>query len=71
MATRFRDFNPYSVGNPTYPGGSPNGGTKLDPMGYQERDLKTKARRNAILRRIKASQSGRYMSSDYLGANNG
>lgn len=60
------DFNKYGVGNIRYPGGSPNGGMKLDPMGYQERNLKLKSRNNAILRRLKAGLQRQYMSSDWL-----
>lgn len=63
---RFRDYNKYSVGNVRYPGGSPNGGMKLDPMGYKERDAEHKAKANASLRRLKAKFSGHTMSSDYL-----
>jgi hypothetical protein len=60
-------FNPYSAGNKIYGGGRsfPTMG-KVDPLGYKERDLATKARRNALLRRLQAMQSGRYMSADYL-----
>jgi len=61
------ESNPYAVGNRIY-GGSrsfPNIGSS-DPLGYKERDLKARARRNALLRRMKASQKGRYMSADYL-----
>ncbi len=64
---RFYDYNKYSVGNIRYPGRGPNSGMKLDPRGYEERDVKTKAKTNAILRRLKASQAGRFLSADYLG----
>lgn len=56
---------PYSVGNRIY-GGSrsfPNLGPS-DPTGYKERDLKYRARRNALLRRMQAKQEGNYMSPD-------
>lgn len=61
------DFNPYAVGNKIYGGGRsfPTSGP-VDPQGYRERDLQTKARRNALLRRMKAQQSGNYLSADYL-----
>jgi len=61
-------FNPYAAGNKIYGGGrsNPTSGP-VDKAGYRERDLKSKARRNALLRRMKATQTGRYMSSDYLG----
>lgn len=61
------ESNPYRVGNRIY-GGSrsfPNLGPS-DILGYRERDLKTKARRQALLRRMQASKGKRYMSSDYL-----
>lgn len=61
------DFNPYSVGNKIYGGGRsfPTSG-HVDPTGYKERDLQTKSRRAALLRRMRAQQSGDYMSADYL-----
>ncbi len=64
---RSYEFNKYSVGNVQYPGGSPNGGKRLDPLGYQQRDLAAKSRMNAILRRLKAKKAGNYMSSAYQG----
>lgn len=64
-------FNPYAAGSKIYNGGSsaPNIGP-VDKMGYRERDLKykTRQRNNAILRRLQARQSNRYMSSDNLSA---
>lgn len=60
-----KEHLPYSVGNRIY-GGSrsfPNLGPS-DPSGYRERDLKYKARRSALLRRLKAQQKGNYMSPD-------
>lgn len=61
------NFNPYSVGNKIYGGGRsfPTSGP-VDPTGYRERDLQTKARRDAILRRMKAQIAGNYMSADFL-----
>lgn len=66
-------FNSYAAGAKVYGGGrsSPHIGTMLNPAGYRERDLKSKSRRNAILRRMKAQQSGKYMSSDNLGYGRG
>lgn len=64
------ESNPYLVGNRIY-GGSrsfPNLGPS-DPLGYRERDLKDRARRFAMLRRMKAMQQGKYMSADYLRGN--
>lgn len=61
-----KQFLPYAVGNKIYgPGGrsSPTLGP-VDPMGYQERDLKYDARRAAMLRRLKAQQAGNYASPD-------
>lgn len=56
---------PYAAGNKVYGGGRPfptNG--PVDPMGYRTRDAKSKARRNAILRRLKARQGGKFASAD-------
>lgn len=59
-----KDFLPYTVGNRVYGGGRsfPTMGP-VDKLGYRERDLKHKARRQAMLNRLKAQQSGNYMSS--------
>lgn len=58
---------PYSVGNRVYGGGSPQPTLgPVDPSGYRERDLQTAARRDAILRRMKAQQSGKFASADAL-----
>lgn len=67
FSTQQRDINPYAVGNRIYGGGRsfPNIGPS-DPMGYAERDLKTKARRDAILRRMKAQKDGNFMSADAM-----
>lgn len=60
-----REHLPYLVGDRVYGGGRkfPNLGPS-DPLGYRERDLKHKARRDALLRRMKARQKGNYMSAD-------
>jgi len=52
--------------NKVYGGGRsfPNLGPS-DPLGYRERDLKARARRAAMLRRLKAQQRGAFMSADY------
>lgn len=62
------DFNSYSAGNKVYGAGRsfPTMGP-VDPLGYRERDLAIRARRNAILRRLKAGNSKNYMSSAWLG----
>lgn len=60
-------FNPYAVGNKIYGGGRPFPTSgPVDPLGYRERDLATRARRDAMLRRLKASMNQDYMSADYL-----
>lgn len=58
---------PYLVGNKVYGGGRsfPTMGP-VDKLGYRERDAKSKARRNAILRRMKARANAKYASSDNL-----
>ena len=65
-------FNKYAAGNKIYGSGrsNPTSGP-VDPMGYRVRDRKTAARRNALLRRMKAQQAGKYMSADYLRSKNG
>lgn len=59
-------FNPYTAGAKQYGlRGAPSIGP-VDPLGYRERDLATQARRNAILRRLKAQQQQNYLSADNL-----
>ena len=60
-------FNPYAVGNKIYGGGRsfPTSGP-VDKLGYRERDLVTKSRRSAILRRMKSNASKNYASADSL-----
>lgn len=62
------DFNSYAAGNKVYGAGRPfpNIGA-VDKLGYRERDLKTKAKRNAMLRRLKANASKNYKSAPWLG----
>lgn len=64
MEFQGKQFLPYSAGNKTYGGGrdAPNIGP-VDPMGHRTRDLKYQARRTALLARLKAQQSGDYMSA--------
>lgn len=58
---------PYSVGNRVYGGGMPMPTMgPVDPSGYRQRDLQASARRDAILRRMKAQQSGKFASPDVL-----
>lgn len=61
------NVSPYAVGNKVYGGGrsNPTSGP-VDKTGYRERDARTKARRDAILRRMKAKQSGKFASADSL-----
>jgi hypothetical protein len=64
---RGANFNKYSAGKKRY-GASGRSAPNIGPSeksGYRERDRKAKARRAAYLRRIKAGQQKRYMSSDY------
>lgn len=67
MATYSRQ-NAYAAGDKIYGSGrsNPTMGPVGDRLGYVERDAKAKARRNAILRRLKANQSGKYASADSL-----
>jgi hypothetical protein len=58
---------PYAVGNRIYGGGRPFPTMgPVDPMGYKERDLQASARRDAVLRKLKAVQSGKFASPDAL-----
>lgn len=61
-------YNAYGVGNKVYGGGrsAPNVGPVDDREGYMERDARGKMRRNALLRRMKVQQQGRFMNPDWL-----
>lgn len=65
MLYQGKQFLPYAAGDKIYGGGrdAPNIGP-VDPTGYNERDLKYQARRSAMLRRLKATQSGDFMNPD-------
>ena len=66
---RSAGFMPYAAGAKRYgPAGrsAPNIGPVDDKLGYKERDRKLKTLRNAMLKRTKAAQRGRFMSSDFL-----
>lgn len=65
---RGQSFNPFSAGNKVYGMGrnAPNVGPVANREGYDERDRMARAKRNAMLRRLKAGQRGRYMSSEWL-----
>ena len=60
-------YTPYAAGYKLYGGGrsNPTAGP-VDKAGYQERDLMNNARRDAVLRRMKAAQQGNYASPAYL-----
>lgn len=65
MLYQGKQYLPYAAGDKIYGGGrdAPNIGP-VDPTGYAERDLKYQARRAAMLRRLKAVDSGNYGSAD-------
>lgn len=60
-------YNPYAVGNKVYGGGRsfPTAGM-VDKQGYNERDAVSKARKDAILRRMKANDRGKFASADSM-----
>jgi hypothetical protein len=61
-------FSPYAAGRKVYGlegRANPTSGA-VDKAGYAVRDRAAQAKKNAILARLKAAQSGNYMSSDYL-----
>lgn len=76
MAKKFMDYlqggskqsvNTYATGKTTYGSGrsNPTSGP-VDKSGYRERDAQASGKRNAALRRLKARQRGKFMSSDNL-----
>jgi hypothetical protein len=66
MAVGGGGYRPYSAGSKVYGAGRsmPTIGP-VDPLGYRERDAKQKARRAAILARLKAGVSGDFASPNY------
>jgi hypothetical protein len=60
-------FNPYAAGAKTYNAvsSSPNMGP-VDKTGYAERDMKKKARKQALLQSMKKQAVGAYASPDVL-----
>lgn len=65
-------YNPYAAGPKMYgPAGTsdPNVGPvgSTGQQGYDERDRLARIRRNAYLARMRANQSGQYMSPQWLG----
>lgn len=65
MLFQGKQYLPYSAGNKIYGGGrdAPNLGP-VDPMGHRTRDLKYQARRDAMLRRLKAMKNQNFASPD-------
>lgn len=64
-------YNAYAAGNKIYSLGRSNPTMgPVDPTGYKERDAITRTRRNALLRRLQAGNSGNFMSSAWLGGPN-
>lgn len=63
-----RAFNPYSAGNKHYGAGRPmpNIGPVANPQGYNERDNKAKARKRAIMRRMKGASTGNPMNKKVM-----
>lgn len=62
------DFQAYAAGNKIYGGGRSNPTMgPVDKLGYRERDAAVRLKRNAMLRRMKASNSKNYMNPNYLG----
>jgi len=62
-------FNPYAAGQKRYGASArsaPNVGPTGSPEGYDMRERKNNAKRNAMLRRMKKTQSGHHMSPDAL-----
>lgn len=68
-APGMKAFNPYAAGNKRYGAGRPmpNIGPVAHPQGYNERDNKAQARKNAILRRMKGAGSGNPMNQSVTG----
>lgn len=62
-------FNPYAAGNKHYGAGRamPTIGPVASPQGYDERDNRAMARRNAIMRRMKGADTGNPMNSAVIG----
>lgn len=60
-------FNTYAAGRKIYGGGrsNPTSGP-VDKIGYRERDLKHRARRQAVLNRLRKQQRGKYLSPESL-----
>lgn len=61
-------YNPYAAGGKRYGSGRamPTLGPVSQPQGYDERDNRAQARKNAILRRMQGQQSGNPLSSGII-----
>jgi len=67
MATGGGGFNSYAVGNKVYGSGRSNPTMgPVDRLGYRERDRKEAARRNAMLKKLRAGFAKNYGSPAYL-----
>lgn len=65
--TREKQANPYAVGDKVYGGGRPFPTSgPVDKLGYRERDAKHKARRQALLNRMKANNANKFASADSM-----
>lgn len=63
-----KGFNSYAAGDKRYGFSGrrgPNTGMALDRGGYAERDQRNAIRRNLMLKRLQAGQSGRPLSADF------
>lgn len=67
MAITNYEFNQYATGSKVYNGtdSAPHRGP-MDKGALADREMKTRLRRNAMLRRLKAKQSGQFMNADAL-----
>lgn len=68
-APGMKAFNPYAAGNKSYGSGRPMPtiGPVASPQGYDERDNRAQARKNAIMRRMKGSATGDPMNQGVMG----
>jgi hypothetical protein len=55
-------YNPYAAGPKVYEGnsGAPNSGPTSDKAGYLKRDAMARARKNAMMQKLKAISNGEY-----------
>lgn len=62
-------FNPYAAGSKHYGSGRPMPtiGPVASPQGYDERDNRASARKNAILRRMNGAGTGNPMNASVMG----